>query len=53
MESPTNNRNTCDLLVTDGIVITDDDERRVIDAGAISIQGEEILSDGTSKNWQN
>jgi hypothetical protein len=41
VERQTNNRNTCDLLITGGIVITVDDERREIDPGAIAIQGEE------------
>lgn len=37
----------CDLLLSGGIVVTVDDERRVLDPGAVAIQGEEIVAVGT------
>jgi 5-methylthioadenosine/S-adenosylhomocysteine deaminase len=37
----------CDLLLTGGIVITVDDQRRVLEPGAIAIRGEEIVAVGT------
>lgn len=39
--------NSCDLLLTGGVVITVDDERRVLDPGAIAIKGDEIIAVGT------
>jgi 5-methylthioadenosine/S-adenosylhomocysteine deaminase len=36
----------CDLLLTGGIVITVDEQRRVLDPGAIAITGEEITAIG-------
>jgi len=37
----------CDVLLTCGIVITVDDERRVFDPGAVATQGERILAVGS------
>jgi 5-methylthioadenosine/S-adenosylhomocysteine deaminase len=37
----------CDLLLTGGIVITIDEQRRVLDPGAIAIKGEEIAAVGS------
>ncbi|MBK5108317.1 MAG: amidohydrolase [Anaerolineales bacterium] len=37
----------CDLLITGGIVITVDEQRRILDPGAIAIRGEEIAAVGT------
>ncbi len=37
----------CDLLLTGGIVITVDDERRVLDPGTVAIDGERIVAVGT------
>jgi 5-methylthioadenosine/S-adenosylhomocysteine deaminase len=37
----------CDLLLTGGIVITVDEQRRLFDPGAIALKGEEIASVGT------
>ena len=36
----------CDILLTGGIVITVDEERRVIDPGAVAIRGAEIAAVG-------
>jgi len=38
---------TCDLLLTGGSVITVDDERRVLEPGAVAISGERIVAVGT------
>jgi 5-methylthioadenosine/S-adenosylhomocysteine deaminase len=46
-ETTNNPVNSCDVLLTGGIVITVDDDRRVIDPGSIAIQGEEISAVGT------
>jgi 5-methylthioadenosine/S-adenosylhomocysteine deaminase len=37
----------CDLLLTGGAVVTVDDERRVIDPGAIAVAGDRIVAVGT------
>jgi 5-methylthioadenosine/S-adenosylhomocysteine deaminase len=37
----------CDLLFTGGIVVTIDEQRRVLDPGAIAIKGEEIAAVGS------
>ncbi|MDE0377519.1 MAG: amidohydrolase [bacterium] len=37
----------CDLLLTNGSVITVDDERRVLEPGAVAIRGDRILAVGT------
>jgi len=37
----------CDLLLTGGIVITIDEQRRVLDPGAIGIKGEQIAAVGS------
>ena len=37
----------CDLLLTGGCVITVDDDRRVIDPGAVAIDGNRIIAVGT------
>lgn len=37
---------SCDLLLTGGSVITVDDERRVIDPGAVAIKGDRIIAVG-------
>ena len=37
----------CDLLLTNGSVITVDDERRVHEPGAVAIRGDRILAVGT------
>ena len=41
------NNSTCDLLLTGGSVITVDDERRVLEPGAVAISGERIVAVGT------
>ena len=47
MEEMENNPvKSCDLLLTGGIVITVDEQRRVIDPGAVAIEGEEITAVG-------
>jgi 5-methylthioadenosine/S-adenosylhomocysteine deaminase len=38
----------CDLLLTGGSVLTADDDRRVLDPGAVAITGERIVAVGTS-----
>ena len=40
-------RNTCDLLLTKGSVLTVDDERRVLEPGAVAIRGDRIVAVGT------
>jgi 5-methylthioadenosine/S-adenosylhomocysteine deaminase len=40
---------TCDLLLTGGSVVTVDDDRRVIDGGAVAIAGDRILEVGTKE----
>ena len=37
----------CDLLLTGGMVVTVDDERRVLDPGAVAIKGERIAAVGS------
>jgi 5-methylthioadenosine/S-adenosylhomocysteine deaminase len=39
--------NTCDLLLTGGSVITVDDERRVLEPGAVAISGDRVVAVGT------
>ena len=36
--------NQCDLLLTDGIVVTVDDSHRIIDRGAVAISGDKIVA---------
>lgn len=48
-ETPQN----CDLLLTNGIVITVDDERQVIDPGTVAILGDKILAVGPSGEMDN
>jgi 5-methylthioadenosine/S-adenosylhomocysteine deaminase len=38
----------CDLFLTGGTVVTVDDDRRVIDPGAVAISGDRIVAVGTS-----
>lgn len=38
---------TCDLLLTGGAVVTMDEERRVLEPGAVAIAGEQIAAVGT------
>lgn len=38
---------SCDLLLTGGSVVTVDDERRVIEPGAVAVTGERIVAVGT------
>ncbi len=40
-------RPSCDLLLTGGCVVTVDDDRRVLDPGAVAISGERIVAVGT------
>ncbi len=42
------NAKYCDLLLSGGIVVTVDDERRVFDPGAIAIRGDRIVAVGTT-----
>ncbi len=35
---------TCDLLLTGGVVVTVDDERRILDPGAVAITGDRIVA---------
>ena len=42
-----NHDTACDLLLTNGSVITVDDERRVHEPGAVAIRGDRILAVGT------
>lgn len=37
----------CDLLLTGGIIVTVDDERRVLDPGAVAIEGNRIIAVGS------
>jgi 5-methylthioadenosine/S-adenosylhomocysteine deaminase len=37
----------CDLLLTGGSVVTVDDERRVLDPGAVAVTGDRIVAVGT------
>ena len=37
----------CELLLTGGVVVTVDDGRRVLDPGAVAIQGDRIVAVGT------
>jgi 5-methylthioadenosine/S-adenosylhomocysteine deaminase len=46
-ESTNNPTNSCDLILTGGIVITVDNQRRIINPGAVAIQGGEICAVGT------
>lgn len=39
---------TCDLLLTGGSVVTLDEERRVLEPGAVAISGDRILAVGTT-----
>jgi 5-methylthioadenosine/S-adenosylhomocysteine deaminase len=43
---------TCDLLLTGGSVVTVDDERRVLEPGAVAIRGERIVAVGTPEELQ-
>lgn len=43
----TNPEKHCDLLLTGGIVVTVDDERRALDPGAVALRGEQIVAVGT------
>ena len=42
------NAQKCDLLLVGGIVITVDDERRVLDPGSVAIRGDRIKAVGSS-----
>ncbi|MCY4664028.1 MAG: amidohydrolase [Acidimicrobiaceae bacterium] len=44
---------TCDLLLTGGSVVTVDDERRVLEPGAVAISGERIDAVGTPEELAN
>ncbi|MCE2530640.1 MAG: amidohydrolase [Acidimicrobiia bacterium] len=41
---------TCDLVITGGAVITVDDERRVIDPGAVAVTGDRIVAVGAARD---
>ncbi|MEU5852671.1 hypothetical protein [Saccharopolyspora shandongensis] len=45
-----NPANTCDLLLSGGTVVTMDDERRILEPGAVAINGDRIIAVGTSKS---
>ncbi len=42
----------CDLLLTGGAVVTVDDERRVIEPGAVAVAGDRIVAVGTPADLQ-
>jgi 5-methylthioadenosine/S-adenosylhomocysteine deaminase len=51
-KSAANGLQHCDILITDGFVITIDDERRIYSPGAIAITGSRIVSVGPMQEIQ-
>jgi len=46
---------TCDILILNGLVVTMDDERRLLDRGAVAVRGNRIVgveAGSDSKHWQ-
>lgn len=42
----------CDLLLTDGLIVTMDDQRRLIDQGAVAVTGDRIAAVGEATDLQ-